>query len=418
MRSRILVCAALVAALGLSAMACKQQEKKTATITVWDYYGKEVSPIRPLIEAFQKENPEITVVREDLDWETMHTKLNVVLSTSNVPDLVTIDMTWLPTYASLGVFADLGSLSKGKLNGKPLQDAWAPLSIKAMTNNGKIITALYDFDAYALYYRSDLLAAKGLAAPRSWDELLSTSKAISSPGKNLYAFLGDTFHASQFIYENGGSILSADNKSSALTSRETVDAVQYYADLVRKHKVAMNWTPDEGDLLQGAKDGRISMFADGPYRMAQLRQIAPEMAGKWAIAPHPYSKKPGSYLGGTGLCIPEKSANKEAAWKFIEFLLRPENAVLVYTKAGAAPALLAALDSPEVNAPDPYFGGQKPMAVFKTSMESAGAFPNIRQWSDVDVKISETLRKIASTDVTVEAALGEASKTIDDALKE
>ena len=65
----------------------------------------------------------------------------------------------------------------------------------------------------------------------------------------------------------------------------------------------MHWTDGHGDLLQGLKDERIAMFADGPYRMAQMKEIAPEQSGKWAVAPHPISKKAGSYLGGTALVI-------------------------------------------------------------------------------------------------------------------
>src|SRR5262245_23148566 len=46
------------------------------TITVWDYYG-EATPIKPLIESFEKENPNITVQYEALDWDTTLEKMNV-----------------------------------------------------------------------------------------------------------------------------------------------------------------------------------------------------------------------------------------------------------------------------------------------------------------------------------------------------
>ena len=102
------------------------------------------------------------------------------------------------------------------------------------------------------------------------------------------------------------------------------------------------------------------MFQDGPYYMGLLKTGVPEQSGKWAVATAPYSKQPGSYLGGTGLGIPVQAAHKEAAWQLIQYLLRPENAVGVFTYAGAAPATTAALQSPELTKPDPYFGGQAP----------------------------------------------------------
>lgn len=410
------VCISMAAMLLMP--GCKKKKSQETILTVWDYYGKEVSPLSPVIAAFEKENPGIKVKREDLDWETIHTKLNVVLSTNNVPDLVTIDMTWLPTYASLGVFSDLNEISKGMLNGKPFKDAWSSKAVDSMTHEGKIVAALFDFDAYALYYRSDIFAEKKLKAPANWSELIQVGKAIATKDKNLYALKEDTFHAAQFIYENGAALLTPDHKDVAFTSAESIDAIQFCADMITKHKIAINWTPDQGEITQGVKDGRIAMFADGPYYMAQLRQSVPEQSGKWAIAPHPISRKAGSYLGGTGLCIPAKSTRKDAAWKFAEFLMRPENAALVYTRAGAAPALLDALDRPEVNAPDPYFGGQVPMTVFRSALASATAFPDIRQWGDVDVAFAEGLRRILSGRSPVKESLEETAKAVRKSLKE
>jgi len=75
--------AALTVSLLLCVAGCSGGNKKTdgkKTLTVWDYYGKEVSPLAVLVEEFEKENPDIKVMRQDLDWDTMNTKLNVILS--------------------------------------------------------------------------------------------------------------------------------------------------------------------------------------------------------------------------------------------------------------------------------------------------------------------------------------------------
>ncbi len=50
------------------------------------------------------------------------------------------------------------------------------------------------------------------------------------------------------------------------------------------------------------------MFSDGPYYMGLLKTGVPDQSGKWKIAIAPYSKQPGSYLGGTGLGIPVQAA--------------------------------------------------------------------------------------------------------------
>ena len=391
----------------------------TTTITVWDYYtDPNATPIKPAVDAFEKANPNIKVNYEIMDWDTALEKLNVVMTGGNPPDVTTVDMTWLPKFAALGVFTDLSTLmTDGKVNGQTLDQMYAPGALEAMKYQGQVVTMMYDFDVYALYYRSDLLEQKGLQVPKTWDDLMAVEKQLAEGDKYLYEFDADTFHGSQWIYENGGTLMNPDFTQILFNSPEAVQAIDFYDSLL-KNNVAINWTTAEGERIQGIKDGRIAMFSDGPYYMGLIKSGAPEMAGMWKVAPHPYSKSPSSYLGGTGLVIPNGSQEKAAAWKFIEFAMQPENQVGVYTYAGAAPATLAALNSPEVNVADPYFGGEKAFSVFLDAMKTAHPFPYVRQWSDLDTLFTNAMQEIALDTKTTQQALDDAAQLSTDALKQ
>ena len=384
------------------------------TITVWDYYG-EATPVLPLIEPFMAAHPNITIKYEALDWDTTLEKLNVVLTGGTPPDVVTVDMTWIPRFASLGAFADLMPISGGMLNGVAWDQAYTPGALKAITYNNQIIAALYDFDVYALYYRSDLFEQKGLQVPTTWDELMTVAKALHEGDLYYYEYDADTFHGSQWIYENGGTLLTPDNKSVVFNSPEAVGGITFYASLL-KEGVAIDWTSDQGERIQGVKDGRIAMFSDGPYYMGIMKSAAPEMAGQWRVALHPFGKQPGSYLGGTGLAIPASSTQKDAAWEFVQYAMQVENQIGVYKLAGAAPALTAALSSPDVNVEDPYFGGEKAFAIFLQTMETAIPFPYVGVWSDIDDAFTNAMQQIALDQMTVQEALDAAALTAQDAL--
>ena len=406
----------LILSMVLSACGGRQPaaSDEKVTIVVWDYYG-EATPVKPLLEGFQKEYPNITVQYEALDWDSTLEKLNVVLTGGTPPDVVTTDMTWLPKFAALGAFTDLKSLSGGKLNGVAWDEAYTPGALEAITFNGQIVAALYDFDVYALYYRADLFEQKGLQVPTTWNELLDVSQKLAEGDKYLYQWSADSFHGSQWIYENGGNLLSDDNTTVMFNSSESVEAIQAYYDLLTQGG-AIYWGADQGERIQGIKDGRIAMFSDGPYNMGIMKSAAPEMSGMWRVAVHPYNKQPGSYLGGTGLVIPSQSQHKEAAWKFIEYAMRVENQIGVYTYAGAAPALTAALQSAEVNVADPYFDGQKTFDVFLEAMKTAKHFPYVRQWNDIDVAFSTGMEQIGLEQKSVKDALDEAAAIAADAL--
>jgi ABC-type glycerol-3-phosphate transport system substrate-binding protein len=324
-------------------------------------------------------------------------------------------MTWLPKFASLGAFSDLKSLGDGQLNGVPFNQAYTAGGLEAITFEGKIIATLSDFDVYALFYRADLFEQKGLEVPKTWDQLKEVAAKLAEGDKYLYEFDADAFHGSQWIYENGGTLVSPDNTKAAFNSPEAVEAIEFYHSLLTD-KLAIYWSQDQGERIQGIKDGRIGMFSDGSYYMGIMKTGAPEMSGKWGVAIHPYKKQPGSYLGGTGLVIPEKAANKEAAWKFIQYVSQVENQVGVYTIAGAAPALTAALERPELTATDPYFANQRPLSVFLEAQKTAQHFPYVREWADIDSAFSTAMQEIALGQKPVKQALDEAAATTDELL--
>jgi len=421
----IVLLAALVASCGgsstPSASSSASAGQPTGTLTVWDYYGS-ATPIKPAIKAFKKLHPQLTINYQAVDWDTFRQKFSVGVSSGAPPDVATLDMTWIPTYAAQGVLADLTKMSGGQLNGKPIQSQYTPGSLKAMTYQGHLVTMMSDFDAYALYYRADLFKQKGVAVPKTWDEFSAAARqlAVTSGGKlEKYGFqvLPDTFHFAQMLYQNGGAILNGDNTKAVFNGSEGVAALAYMKSFL-DDGTGVYWGPDQGDSsgIAGIKDQRIAMFLNGPYMMGILKSSAPEQSGKWAVAPAPISKQPGSYLGGTGLTIPVNAKNPTAAWAFVQFLLTPSQQLGVYKYAGAAPATIAALHSPLLTKPDPYFGGQAPFGIFLDAMATATPYPYVQAWDKVDTAISDGVTSALLGKQSSQDALNTAAQTTDSAL--
>jgi multiple sugar transport system substrate-binding protein len=383
------------------------------TIKVWDYYG-DSTPIKPALDGFKKEFPWITVDYQALDWDSMNEKFKAGLGAGEVPDLATLDMTWIPTLAANGALDDLTSISGGMLNGTPITDQYTQGAQDAMHFGNEMVAMLYDFDTYSLYYRKDLFDAKGIAVPTNWDELRAAAKALAESSKTggkadkyLTAIRPNSFHFSQYLYQDGGSLLNDDNTEAVFNSDAGVAAVDIQKAILDDGS-GKYWADADGDLTPAIKSGEVAMFQDGPYYMGLLKTGVPEQSGKWAVATAPFSKQPGSYLGGTGLGIPVQAQHKEAAWQFIQYLLRPENEIGVFTYAGAAPATTAALKSPELTKPDAYFGGEQPFGVFLESMATSRPFPYVGAWTQIDEAIGLAMEKVLLTKEDVQKTLDEA----------
>jgi multiple sugar transport system substrate-binding protein len=391
------------------------------TITLQDYYGAS-TPIKSVIKDFQKEYPWITVKYEAVDWDTLHEKFTVQVSSGDAPDVATLDMTWIPTFASNGLLASLSDISGGDMNGQPITDQYTEGGVEAMTYNDEIVTMLFDFDVYALFYRTDVFKKKGVDVPTTWDEWKAAAEQIAEDtdgdgacDKYCLEVDDETFHWSQMLLQNGGSILGEDNTEAAFNSAQGVEAVDFYKGFV-DDGTGIVWDASQGDRQNGIKDERIGMFTDGPYYMGIMKSGAPEMSGKWGVAEAPYSEEPGSYLGGTGLSIPVNAEHPEEAWAFIQFMMRPENATKIFTIAGAAPGLTAALESEEVNQPDPYFSDQNTLPVFLDAMSTATHFPYVSQWDSIQTMIDQGLEAAFLEKATPQEALDDAAAKVNDEL--
>jgi multiple sugar transport system substrate-binding protein len=393
------------------------------TIKVWDYYG-ESTPVKPALEGFKKEFPWITVDYEALDWDSMNEKFTAGIGAGEVPDMATLDMTWLPTLAANGALEDLTPISGGQLNGKPIADQYTKGAQDAMHFGDQMVAMLYDFDTYALYYRKDLFDQKGIAVPKNWDDLRAAAKQLAEAskagGKNdkyLTVIRPNSFHFSQYLYQDGGSLLNDDNTQAVFNSEAGVDAVNIQKAILDDGN-GLYWPDANNDLIPVIKSGEVGMFQDGPYYMGLLKTGVPEQSGKWAVATAPFSKQPGSYLGGTGLGIPVQAQHKEAAWQLIQYLLRPENEIGVFTYAGAAPATTAALQSPELTKPDVYFGGEQPFGVFLESMATSRPFPYVGAWTQIDEAIGLAMEKVLLTKEDVQQTLDDAVDQVNGLLKQ
>jgi ABC-type glycerol-3-phosphate transport system substrate-binding protein len=380
------------------------------TIKVWDYYG-DSTPIKPALAGFKAAYPWVTVDYQALDWDSMNEKFKAGLGAGEVPDLATLDMTWIPTLAANGALDDLSGLSGGQLNGTAITDQYAQGALDAMSFEGKMVAMLYDFDTYSLYYRKDLFDKKGIAVPKNWDDFRAAAKSLAEsskpggkPDKYLTAIRPNSFHFSQFLYQDGGKLLNDDNTAAVFNSPEGVAAVGIQKALLDDGS-GKYWSDADGDLTPAIKSGEVAMFQDGPYYMGLLKTGVPEQSGKWAVATAPYIKEPGSYLGGTGLGIPVQATNKAAAWLLAQYLLRPDQQIGVFNYAGAAPATTAALQSPDLTKPDPYFGGEQPFGTFLESLKSSHPFPYVAAWDDIDTAIADAMQKALLGKSDAQAAL-------------
>jgi ABC-type glycerol-3-phosphate transport system substrate-binding protein len=123
-----------------------------------------------------------------------------------------------------------------------------------------------------------------------------------------------------FIYSNGGDVLD-ENGMCALDQPEAREAIQYLVDL-------MPYAP-EGPANASAEDMR-QLFLNGSLAtewwpaLEQPTLQDSELDWGFVNGTAPEGQTPVGTYGGWNLVIYEGSEHKEEAWKFIEFMTRPD----------------------------------------------------------------------------------------------
>jgi multiple sugar transport system substrate-binding protein len=103
-------------------------------------------------------------------------------------------------------------------------------------------------------------------------------------------------------------------------------------------------------------------------------------------------------VGGSDLVVFKDSGNKEAAWKFVEYLTDPETQRKWYETVAALPSVESAWEGGELSS-------DEKLALFGEQLKDAKSPPPIPKWEQVAAEaVNAELEKATVGDATAEQA--------------
>lgn len=351
---------------------------KQVEINVWAM-GDEAKSLPQIADDFMKENPDIKVNVQALPWANAHDKLLTAVASKKGPDVIQMGTSWIPEFADAGALLDLTPLVDQYPEFK--EDQFFSGAVNTTKYDGKIVGIPWYTETRVLFYRTDLLKEAGYGqAPKTWDELRDAAKKLADRGKGKYGISIDMKEQSlafMFARQNGSKLLDDQNKP-LFNQPEFVEAVEYLDGFFKDGSAPV----DAGlDAVQGlAGEGIIPMFISGPWNINLIQTQAPDLEGKWAVAPLPAKKNNTSLLGGSGLSVFQYTQHKDEALKFIQYMSKPETQTKWMQLTKSLPTNLKAWDDPSLNN-DPNYQALKeqlknaePMPMLTTFEETAQTF--------------------------------------------
>jgi ABC-type glycerol-3-phosphate transport system substrate-binding protein len=316
-------------ALGLLCF-CEVALGEGTTLKFWDNQQTESGLSQYQAEAvkrFEAENPGIKVEVTTIPYPEYQQRLLTAVKGNNAPDVSTVDQIWNSAFTEAGAIDKLDDRAKavGIKSDEFFKGAWDSANF-----NGGLWGIPFNVDVWFFnYYNRKLLQEAGIdpASITTWKGLKEAAEKLTNPAKGrfgagFFAHKGeDTICVvDSFIYSNGGEIID-DKGKCALDQPAAIEALEYLKSLqAYAPKGVLNAASE--DMRQLFLNGSLAMEFWPALEQPSLQKSAIDWDFIAGFAPE--GKKPVGTYGGWNLVLYSQSKNKDAAWKFIRFLTRPD----------------------------------------------------------------------------------------------
>lgn len=310
-----------------SSTAGGNDSSEVVTISFWDENaGPERTPIwEGIIENFEAENENIKVEYFGLPKDDAKSKIDAAIAAKDVPDVASIQTSWLPEYSIREAFLPLDDyFAESELNGK-INQGTIDFN-KKIVNDGKLYGIPYTQNLDIMWIRPDLFAEAGIEAPTTWDEFFSAVDTMTTDdmyGYTIRGGAGGSLQLQRLMYAYSGitEYVTEDGKATVNDPLHKEFLEQYFA-------LYLNNTP-QSDITNGYKE-MVATFDTGKAAMVHHNigsygeHSKALEADQFEAIPLPVSVDGGNYVaeGGNtiGISIFAETEHPEEAFKFLEFI--------------------------------------------------------------------------------------------------
>lgn len=256
------------------------------------------------------------------------TQIAAGAAAGTMADVVGLDGAWVYDFAKQGSIANLTEL----MTADGYDDTQLSDQIKYEGNTYMIPVVNF---AYPLYVNMDILEKAGVKeVPATWSEFeaalelikANTDAAGFSIPLSSEAPNGIQNQFMTWLWASGGSMLK-DGKPNLAGNAELAKVVDFVKEMIDKGYISNGAAAmKEQDMVNEFENGRLAFMVDGISHLTTVKQESPDLNLAFAKMPvmDGYTGKSGMDVASWGIGIAENCENKEAAMKFVEYMLSPE----------------------------------------------------------------------------------------------
>lgn len=393
--------------LALLLPACGGAEADGPTTLRFWAFGREGEVVQELMRDFERENPDVRVRVQQIPWTAAHEKLLTAFVGDATPDLAQLGNTWIAEFTTLDALQPLDAYVARSRVVDPerfFPGIWATNVV-----DGQVYGIPWYVDTRVIYYRTDLLRQAGYdSVPKTWEEWREAMRAVKRElGPERYAiFLPVNEWAQPVIFgmQAGSPLLKDDAQYGAFGEPAFARGFDFYLSLFREGLAPEMSNTQVANLYQEFAAGTFAMYISGPWNVGEFSSRLPaELQDDWSTAPLPGPDGPGvSMAGGASLVVFRASAHKQAAWRVVEYLARPESQRRFNELSGNLPANRIAWQ-------DSALLGDRRLRAFWQQLQRVVPLPKVPESEAIAIRVQE----IAETAILGRATPAQALRRLD-----
>ncbi|WP_059173429.1 sugar ABC transporter substrate-binding protein [Bacillus sp. FJAT-27445] len=386
------LCFTLLIAIALLLSACssntssgaeKKDKKTVLRFATWDA-GNTLKIQEDIAKAFEKENKDVKVQVEAYG-DGFDQKIAASFGAKNPPDVMYMwDFT---TYHQ----------SLEPLDGYTEEDSDLNMDdfYEGLFNYSKVDGKLYGmpagFSTMVVYYNKKLYDEAGISYPQdgwTWDDFQENAKKLTDKSKKQYGFAvtsePDPYDLQGLVWSNGGSFISDDGKNidGIMNSKETVDALQMYGDMVKEGIAVSTGGANQQSASEIFKANKLGMLINGVWSVQGYKDAKVDFGT--VMMPAFGSKPVKGLINSSSISIAKDSKQKELAWKFVKFFSSEE---AIKMRTADLPVRKSVVEETKVTE-DPLY---KPFYTMLEKADNSPAFLLNKNWNEVNRNLSAAI---------------------------
>lgn len=292
---------------------------------VWWGIQHDSAIYQPLIDEFERENPNIKIKYEKQSTADYQVRLMNALAAGRGPDIFEIHNTWVPTFRG-----NLSTLPGSVMSKEEFSQAFYPVVVSNLSLDKGVVGMPLEYDAITLFINEDVFASALKSPPETWSDVQTLSGELTQKGSDGKIIqggiaLGITENVDHWP-EIFGLIMFQNGVNPARPTGTLAAQVFAFYKFFSGNKFWNNTLPSS---TRAFSRGELAMYFGPSRRASEIIKTNPNLKFRTVRLPQLPKNNPTdpdySYATYWFQGVSEKSKVKEGSWTFLKFLAREDS---------------------------------------------------------------------------------------------